>query len=244
MTTVAPTSAANAAEKTSTTSAASFWNTGRPLYFARGSTSRMMLGSGLGDELVGAAAAELDGGELDGALLGGWTALLLGRGAVETERLVELLAVGPGAPPDGEKTGGWLVTGGVDVAGTELAGAELAGTELLVAVDVGGWVAGGVELGGVELGGVGLGVGVTGTLGVGRLLLDGPGLPVLAQLRRMLSELTTPPSRAITRTWYLAGLDTTCLSMTTDALGSSKLTRAPSGSLPASRPSWRTSSTV
>ena len=65
-----------------------------------------------------------------------------------------------------------------------------------------------------------------------------------AQLSRMLFELTTAPSRPITRTWYVAGLGTTWLRVITEALGSSKLTRVPTGSVPASRPSWRTSSTV
>ena len=67
---------------------------------------------------------------------------------------------------------------------------------------------------------------------------------MLAQLSRMLRELTTAPSRPITRTWKLAGLAATWLRVMLEALGSSKLIMVPTGSSPASRPSWRTSSTV
>lgn len=162
----------------------------------------------------------------------------------------------PGTPAAGDEVaggGGWLVTGGVDVtgaelagvelAGAELAGVELAGAELLGAEDVGVVVT--VAVGAGELGvRVQLGGRVTDTLGLGRLVLDGPGLPVPAQLSRMLSEVTTVPSRAITRTSYLAGLATTWLNVMIEALGSSKLISVPTGSIPASWPSWRTSSTV
>jgi hypothetical protein len=210
-----------------------------------------MVRSGLGDVLDGVApaGAELAGTELAGAVSDGWA--LLERGALE--RLGELLAVGWTPPPAGDEVaggGGWLVTGGAELAGTELdgvelAGAELGGAELLVAGELGGTVTVGVEVcAGVLDVRVELGDGVTGTLGVGRLVLDGKGLPVLAQLSRMLSEVTTVPSRAITRTWYLVGLGTTGWSVIIAALGSSKLTRVPSGSFPASRPSWRTSRTV
>lgn len=221
-----------------------------------------MMCSALADVLGEAApvGAALTADELDGVPFGWAAALLLGRGAGPLERVGVLPAVGPVPSPAGAEVtdGGWLVTGTVGPTGAELAGAgtelaragaELAGTELdaelLAAGELGCWGAGGVDVrGGVLDGRVEVGAGVTGTLGVGRLVLDGPGLPVLAQLSRMVSEVTTVPSRAITRTWYRAGLETTWRSITTEALGSSKLIRVPSGSVPASRPSWRTSSTV
>ena len=216
-----------------------------------------MLGSVLGAVLDGAAAAELVADELDGAALVGWAALLLGR-AGTLDRLGELLAVGPGTPAAGDEVAGGegcLVTDGVEVTGAELAGAELAGAELAGAELAGGELTGAddvgrgvvvtVTVGAGELGvRVQLGGKVTDPLGLGRLVLEGPGLPVLAQLSRMLSEVTTAPSRAITRTSYLAGLATTWLNVMIEALGSSKLISVPTGSVPASWPSWRTSSTV
>lgn len=78
----------------------------------------------------------------------------------------------------------------------ELVGAgELGGRDT---VAVGGRAgvlgAGREEFGGVETGAL------VGTLGLGRAGLEEAG-PVLAQLSRMLPEVTTAPSGPITRTW-------------------------------------------
>ena len=210
----------------------------------------MLLGVGLGSGLdeVGTAAAEVPAGE-DGV-----RSAVLDTGGGTTLGLDELTA--EDEPAGGGRTALLLGAAGAELAGAELVGTEVAGaledTERLDAgeLDVGELGAG--ELGtGLDVLGAGLevlGVAVpgrlVGTVGVGRVGLGELGGTVPAQLSRMLLELTTAPSRPITRTWYLAGWATTWLRVMTEALGSSKLIRVPTGSVPASRPSCRTSSTV
>jgi hypothetical protein len=206
----------------------------------------MMLGSGLGVGLddAGPAGSEPAGWELDGVDFEGLVALLLGRGVGALEPLDELPVDGPPGEPAAEVAGG-CCAGGLSEG---LAGTELEVAELLGAGEVGGWdtVAVGVRDGVLGTGRDEVGVpgALVGTLGLGRAGVEDPGWPVLAQLSRMLPELTTAPSRPITRTSYLAGVVTTWLKVRTEALGWSKLIRVPTGSAPASRPSWRTSSTV
>lgn len=199
-TTVPPTSAAIAAENTSTTSATSFWKTGRAPYSERGSTNRILVGVGLGAglETTGTAAEEVLAG------VAGVRFAVLDCDGGTTRGLDEPAAGGDVSERAGED-GAALVVG---TTGRETAGAELAGAVITGALeDTVRLVAG--ELGAEELGAGREVLGVAepgrlgGTVGVGRTglsELDGTGT-VPAQLSRMFFELTTAPSRPITRTW-------------------------------------------
>lgn len=259
--TLEPTRPAIPAQKASSTKAMSFWKTGTPRYPDLGSTNwitvEVALGDGSGPDVGAPAESEpsgVDGVEVTAgpgtgcpvrvdevALPDGCWAGLLVTTRTGVERVGTTLAVEPGAGVlTADDAGGGRceapvgVRPGVLGAGCEVLGAGFdvlgAGLEVLGA---------GREVLGVVVFG-----GLVGTVGVGRDVLDEPGPPVLAQLSRRLPELTTAPSTPITRTWYMAGRGTASLSVTTEALGSSKLTRVPTGSSPASTPSERTSSTV